>query len=106
MNKVKIRKKRRKALLIFALSVLVLFGGSYAYRHSRIRKDIEKRRAASVKEAILNAAFQCYAVEGIYPENLKYLQDYYGLMVNTKLYFISYDCCASNEPPEVMVLKR
>jgi len=101
------RKKKRIRLLIYT-GALILFTliCVHGYRRSGIREDIEKRRTASVKEAILNAAFQCYAVEGVYPEDMKYLQDNYGLMVNTKLYFISYDCCASNEPPEVMVLRK
>jgi len=103
----RLRKRRwLKGALVIGAGLFLILGAMLVYRKSGIREDIEKRRAASVKEAILNAAFQCYAVEGVYPEDMAYLQEYYGLMVNTKRYFISYDCCASNEPPEVMVLKK
>ena len=48
-------------------------------------------------------ALQCYVVEGVYPPNLQYLEDNYGLEINTDDYYVTYDAFASNLPPSVWV---
>lgn len=67
------------------------------------RKDISAESTAAIREAVEQASRQCYAVEGIYPPNLQYLQDHYGLQVNTRDFYIRYEAFASNFPPQVIV---
>ncbi len=62
--------------------------------------------AASIRAAIEQAALQCYAVEGVYPPNLAYLQDNYGLQINTDDYYVTYDAFASNLAPDVIVTPK
>ena len=59
--------------------------------------------ASAIKDAVRRTALQCYAVEGIYPPTLEYMQDNYGLEVNTRDYYIRYDIFASNVAPEITV---
>lgn len=60
----------------------------------------------AVREAVEQSARQCYAVEGVYPPDLKYLQENYGLQVNTRDYVISYEIYASNIAPTVKVVLK
>ena len=59
-----------------------------------------------VKDAVKNAALTCYAVEGMYPEDLEYLRENYHLAYNEDEYIVVYDCFASNVMPSITVLER
>ena len=66
-------------------------------------RDLSEEGALAIRAAVQRSALQCYAVEGVYPPDLAYLQDNYGLQVNTRDYYITYDAFASNLPPTVIV---
>jgi hypothetical protein len=68
--------------------------------------DLEDGSSQAIRSAIQRSALQCYAVEGVYPPDLDYLQDNYGLQVNREDYYISYDAFASNLPPTVRVTRK
>ena len=97
-------KKPLKILLAAGAAGLVVLGACALYKSTG--EDLEQRRAEAVREAVLRTARECYAVEGIYPPTLAYLEEHYGLMVNHKRYIITYECYASNQTPDVMVLRR
>lgn len=59
-----------------------------------------------IKEAIERACVQCYALEGSYPPDLKYLSEHYGLILNEDKYFYYYEIFASNVMPYVEVYER
>lgn len=59
--------------------------------------------AKAIRYAVERSARQCYVVEGVYPPNLEYLEDNYGLQVNRRDFYITYDAFASNMPPAVQV---
>ena len=87
-------------LTVLVLAVLLLS----VFRHPKA--DLEDSGAAAIREAVRRSALQCYAVEGVYPPNLQYLEENYGLQVNTEDYYISYEAFASNLPPTVKVVNR
>ena len=66
---------------------------------SHVGRDLTDEGAAAIREAVERSAQQCYAVEGVYPPDLEYLQENYGLQVNTKDLYVTYDAFASNLPP-------
>ena len=66
-------------------------------------RDVSEESAAAIKEAVERSALQCYVVEGIYPPSLRYLEENYGLQVNTVDFYVTYDAFASNLPPTVIV---
>lgn len=66
-------------------------------------RDISEESAFAIKQAVEKSALQCYVVEGVYPPNLKYLEDNYGLHVNKDDFYITYNAFASNLPPTVVV---
>lgn len=62
--------------------------------------------AVSVRNAVLESAMQCAAVEGAYPASLDYLEEHYGLIVNHADYVVTYEAFAANQPPSVEVRPR
>ena len=92
------------ALLAVLAAVLVWYFTSVFSAVSS--RDINDESAAAIRDAISSGARQCYAVEGIYPPTLEYLQDNYGLQVNTRDFYIRYDIFASNIAPEITVTAK
>ncbi|MFT3984942.1 MAG: hypothetical protein QM697_13625 [Lachnospiraceae bacterium] len=62
------------------------------------------------KEILLNAVnkdiVHCYAVEGIYPPSLSYIEENYGLTYDHDKYLIDYEAIGSNIMPTIMIIER
>jgi hypothetical protein len=69
------------------------------------RGGTEAGRMAA-ENAVKRAVLTCYALEGAYPENYDYLEENYGISVNTDRYIIHYEIFASNIMPDISVLVR
>ena len=63
-----------------------------------------KEGKRQLENAIAQAAVSCYATEGIYPPDLQYLIDHYGIQINTNQYTVVYEAIASNLMPDITVL--
>ena len=70
----RISHKQRNILLI-VLCALVLACGYFAFSGSG--KDLDEETVTAIRDAIRRSALQCYVVEGVYPPDLAYLQDFY-----------------------------
>jgi len=97
-----VKKKRWWLVLVAALVLLVLLG--LLLRDNG--RDLGAESAEAIRDAIRRSALQCYAVEGVYPPNLAYLEDNYGLQINTEDFYVSYEAFASNLPPNVKVVAK
>ena len=65
--------------------------------------DEDKRQ---LEEVLRRAAVACYAAEGIYPPDLAYLEEHYGIQINEERYVVSYDALAENLMPDITVLEK
>ena len=92
-------------ILILLLIVLGCAAGFFALRF-RASADVSEESASAIKRAVEQSALQCYVVEGAYPPDLAYLQENYGLRVNTDAYYIVYEAYAQNQLPSVRVVAR
>ena len=99
----RVSHKQRNILLI-VLCALVLACGYFAFSGSG--KDLDEETVTAIRDAIRRSALQCYVVEGVYPPDLAYLQDHYGLQVNTDNYYVVYEAFASNVPPTIIVIEK
>lgn len=90
--------------ILLPILLFVVIGGLFMYGLQQLNTTSERERLRSVEQAVLKATVQCYAVEGQYPQNLAYLQENYGLVLDTEKYIIQYDIFASNIMPTVLVL--
>ena len=100
------RRKRTGlwAGVLLAVAAAAVLLGLLASRVQR--RDLREESAQAIQTAIERGALQCYVVEGVYPPNLQYLEDHYGLQVNTVDYYVTYDAFASNLPPAVRVVQK
>ncbi len=99
----RVKKAGLRRLLALLLAVLLL---AVFLAWKRPGRDLGEESARSIREAIRRSALQCYAVEGVYPPDLQYLEDNYGLQINTEDFYVTYEAFASNLPPTVRVTGR
>ncbi len=79
---------------------------AFLISHLQPKQDIRENSIAAIRTAVERSAKQCYAVEGVYPPDLKYLEENYGLQINERDYYITYEVYASNQPPTVRVSEK
>lgn len=104
-------RKRRNPLLgmlrglllpAIAAAVLVMFAA--ALDGLTTGRDAEDLR--QLEEALRRSCAACYAAEGVYPPNLEYLEDHYGIRVDEDRYAVFYTAFADNLMPEITVVVR
>ena len=69
------------------------------------RSSIEKEQE-SLENAISKDIVQCYALEGMYPPSLSYMEDHYGLTYDKNVFFVDYQPIAANLYPDYTVILR
>jgi hypothetical protein len=96
--------KQSKAFLIGLILLLLVIAAVAAWSLTKgSAADITEESAAAIQDTVQKSALQCYVVEGVYPPDLQYLQEHYGLQINTDAFYVTYDVFASNQPPVVVV---
>ena len=83
------------AVLLFFLS------GISNVSHSRDGE--EKRR---LEDAIRRNAVACYAAEGMYPPDLEYLEEHYGIQNIRERFDVIYQPIAENLMPDITVIEK
>ena len=81
-------------LAAFLFGVARLDGGS---------ADVQRQQ---LEDSIRRACVACYATEGVYPPNLSYFEEHYGLQVDTTRYTVFYDIFAENLMPDITVVNH
>jgi len=71
-----------------------------------LQADQKETGRAQLEQAVRRSAVACYAAEGIYPPDTAYLQEHYGLQIDTKRYVVVYEIFAENLMPEITVLEK
>jgi hypothetical protein len=97
----KINRKDAASILIFIALIIcfvLLLNGITAKNNGR--------ELQIVRDAVKNAALTCYAVEGVYPDDLEYLREHYHLSYNEERYHVFYEPLASNLMPSIKVAER
>jgi hypothetical protein len=89
-------------LILAAVAVLLCFLA--AVQNLSSGQTAEGRQ--QLEDAIRQAAVACYAAEGVYPPDLTYLEDHYGLQIDETHYGVSYQVFASNLMPDITVLEK
>ena len=89
-------------LPLLAVAVLLVFLTSLS-NLAQGRSEEDKRQ---LEDALRRASVACYAAEGIYPPNLDYLREHYGIQIDETRYMVVYDVFASNLMPDITVLEQ
>ena len=82
------------ALVVFATAVNSLDSG----------RDEESLR--QLETALHRGCVACYATEGVYPPDLDYLRDRYGIQIDEEKYMVDYQVIGRNLMPSITVLER
>ena len=89
-------------LPVFVVGILVFF--STALNSLDSGHDAEDLR--QLEDTLRRSCVACYAAEGIYPPDLDYLKDYYGVQVDEERYTVFYSVFAENLMPDITVLEN
>ena len=58
-----------------------------------------------LEETLRQGCVACYAAEGVYPPDIDYLKEHYGLQVDEERYTVRYSAFAENLMPDITVLE-
>ena len=100
----KVKKRTLLIVILLAACIIAALLVGQAVRDSR--ENLREESVGAIRETIRSAARQCYVVEGVYPPDLTYLEENYGVKVNHRDYYVTYDAYAQNLPPTVKVTIR
>ena len=92
----------KRILLGFVIIIsAVLIAGIYYIGNLGNEQGILLTREAAVRTAV-----QCYAIEGIYPPDVAYMEEHYKFSYDKSKYYIHYDAFASNIMPTIVVYEK
>ena len=89
-------------LIPAVLCVLLVFMSAL----SNLQEGRVSEGRQQLEDAVRRSAVACYAAEGIYPPNLEYLEEHYGIQVDRERYTVMYEAFASNLMPDITVLEN
>ena len=93
-----------RGVLLPALCIGVLLFFSTALNSLDSGHDAEDLR--QLEDTLRRSCVACYAAEGIYPPDLDYLKDHYGVQVDEERYTVFYSVFAENLMPDITVLEN
>ena len=101
-----LRQKRRfpALLLVPVVAAVVLLCFFTALSNLEEGRDREGR--LQLEEALRRAAVACYAAEGVYPPDLAYLEEHYGVQIDEQRFAVDYTVFGSNLMPDITVLEK
>lgn len=88
-------------VLIFCAVLCLFWFGFTNAASANSAQNLQVMRSA-IQKSIVN----CYAIEGVYPPDVKYLEDHYGILIDHNKYIINYDLAGSNIMPSVQILEK
>lgn len=100
------QRKKSRQRIIAVVVIVCACAVALVVALNAIFANAREQGAASIKNTILNAAMQCAAVEGSFPNNIAYLEEHYDLRVNHDDYVIIYEVLGSNVLPSIVVVPR
>lgn len=93
-----------KLLIPICLFLLIIF--LFLSGVSSLSKGTTARQKEALENAITQSISYCYSVEGVYPENLEYLKENYGLTYNEDLFYVDYRTTGANLMPDVTIIEK
>ena len=100
MKKSNVIKAALAAAVLLALAVWFFTG------MESLSSGYTRQGRQQLEDALRRSAAACYAAEGIYPPNVNYLAEHYGVQWDTERYTVFYEIFADNIMPEITVLEK
>lgn len=105
MEQKRMPRAQWRGLWITILS-FVLVVGALLLVTSQVADRADHEQTDLLRQAVLRAALTCYAVEGRYPADAAYLEQYYGVSYDHDRYYVVLDGFADNVLPDIRVLAK
>ncbi len=93
-----------KGLLMPLLFAAVLL--CFATAMDSLDRGREEENRRQLEETLRRGCVACYAAEGMYPPNLDYLRERYGLQIDETKYVVRYLAIGENLMPDITVLEN
>ena len=91
---------------LLPMAVTALFLLSFITTLSNLSGAQDQESQRQLEDSLRRAAVACYAIEGIYPPSVEYMEQHYGLQIDRERYVIYYDIFGSNLMPDITVLEK
>lgn len=91
---------RLLALPLACVAVLMVFSAALNSLDSGRGSESQRQ----LETALRRSCVACYAAEGVYPPDLDYLKEHYGLQIDETHYTVHYSVFAENLMPDITVL--
>ena len=85
-----------------AIAAVLMFTTAVA----NLQEGQQSEGKQQLEDAVRRSAVACYAAEGIYPDDIAYLQEHYGIQIDEERYTVVYKVFASNLMPDITVLEN
>ena len=95
------RKSISWAVILITCAVIIVLTAVANLEQGRQAEDIRQ-----LEQALKRTAVACYAVEGVYPPDVDYMRQRYGLTFDDSRYTVHYELAASNLMPQIHVMVR
>ena len=99
-------KKRFSPSALLKAAGLVLVLAAFLLCVSRLDSGSSEAHRRQLEDSIRHACVVCYSTEGVYPPNIAYLEQHYGLQTDPSRYTIFYDIFAENLMPDITVVSN
>ena len=103
------KKKISIRRLLSALSIplcLIAAAVIFALAVSNLQAGQTEEYRAKLEETLRLSAVACFANEGVYPPDLSYLTEHYGVQIDTEKYAVFYHAFAENLMPDITVVLK
>lgn len=99
-------KKKQVVYTIAFLMILVVIVWGMSRTTTHIGKDTSQKTMEQLEQSIRRATISCYANEGVYPPDLSYLKEHYGIQINESAYTVFYEIQGDNMMPDITVMEN
>lgn len=89
---------------LFPIILFIVFFTFLFITTANISKASSMETKKNLELAVYRAVVECYAIEGMYPPSIEYLEKNYGLIIDHKNYIVHYDVFASNILPTINII--
>jgi hypothetical protein len=86
--------------------VIALLCALAAFVSGGMSSQVTENQTKFLSDAVRRSAVQCFALEGRFPDSIKYLEDNYGLLIDHDRYYVYYEYVGSNLIPQVRVHQK
>lgn len=92
--------------VIFYFIFIIIFFVCLFFIFQWNKKYVDKQEINLIQQSVKKAVINCYAIEGVYPQDLEYIEKNYGVNIDYDKYVVDYQIFAPNVLPTIEVAPK